>query len=147
MVKPDASRTDGRWIRIDDLINQRAGIVCTKRQTASQQLKKHDAQRIEVRLLVERVILDLLWRHVRWRSNPHDEGRILVVILVQIKRQAKIGNLGIAILIDQDIGRFDVAVHNALPECMIQRQTAFKDDFYGAMHRQELIDSAKTLDI
>ena len=67
-------------------------------------------------------------------------------MLVQVERQAKIGNFWAAVLIDQDIGRLDVTMHDALPESMIKRQRAFENDFYGAMHRQQLIDRAKTLD-
>jgi hypothetical protein len=97
------------------LIDQRRLVVGAEGQAPGQQLEEHDAQRVEVGLLVERVVLDLLRRHVGRRADAHDEGRIPVeIFLFMFRARPKSAIFGLVVLGDHDVGRLDVAVDDAL---------------------------------
>ena len=53
-------RADRRRVHVDDLVDQSGGVVGTKRQPSGQQLEQQYAQRVEVGLVVQRIVLDLL---------------------------------------------------------------------------------------
>jgi hypothetical protein len=93
--------------------------VAPERLSTGQELVEHDAQAEDVRTAVDPVPLapGLLRAHVRGSAgNP---GLLAVVLIPQ--RQPEVGHARLALEIDQDVGRLDVAVDQAPGMGMVQR--------------------------
>ncbi len=136
----------GRWIGVDDLVDQLRRIGPTKWQASGQQVKQHHPERIKIGFLVERVSLDLLGAHVGRRTDAHDEGGVGLHPLADVQRQAEIGDLHVVLIIDQDVGRLDVAMDDALPVGVVQRHAAFENDADRAVDGQQMLERAVALE-
>ena len=73
-----------------------------------QELPQHDAQAVDVGARVRDLAARLLGRQVR-RAPEHDAGRRLL-LLQHAARQTEVGQLHLAEIAEQDVGRRDVAV-------------------------------------
>ena len=122
---------------VDDLVDQRRRIRPAERQAAGEQLVEHHAQGIQVSLVIQCIALDLLRAHVGRRAQTIDEGRIDVDVLANVECQAEIHQLDLVFLGKHDIGRLDVAVHDAAPMRVIERHRDLEYDAHHAMHGQQ----------
>ena len=138
-------RDRGR-IGIDDLVDELGRIVRAERQPTGQHVEEQHAERIQVGLLVERIALDLLRAHVGRRAHAHDEGRVGVELLVDVEREAEVGDLHVVLLVDQDVRRLDVAVHDALAVGVVERHAALENDPDRAVDRQQVLEAAVALE-
>jgi hypothetical protein len=108
-------------------------------------VEQHDAQGEQVGLLVERIALDLLRAHVGRRADAHDEGRVGRALLADVERQPEIGDLNVVVLVDQDVGRLDVAMDDALAVGVIERHRTLEDHADRPVQRQEVLEAAVML--
>src|SRR5579875_2897900 len=91
---------------------------------AGQHVIESAAERIDVAADVgSRTVAGLLWSQIIYRADCTADTRDTEIFLVGLACQTQIGELDahpVAIPSQQEIGRFDVAVRNALPVSMIQ---------------------------
>jgi hypothetical protein len=101
-----------RWWVVDHLLWQHTH-VATKRQLIRKQLKQYDPERINVaaRVTSARFAAGLLGRHVGRRPQNVAVHRHFDFV-VGVLRQAEIGEMGLAALVDHDVGGLQVAVHD-----------------------------------
>ena len=144
--KARIERRDVRHLGIDDAVDQRRLVPGPERQAPGQELEEDDAQRVEVGLLVERVALDLLGRHVGRGADAHDEGRVAVHVLAQVQRQAEIEDLRLVVAGDQDVGWLDVTMDDALPVRIIERHAALENDADDPVQGQQAVDPGMVLE-
>jgi len=77
--------------------------------------------------------------------SGYDEGRVGIELLVDVERKPEVGDLHVVLVVDEDVGRLDVAMHDALPVGMIERHAALEDDADRAVYRQQLVEAAVAL--
>jgi hypothetical protein len=53
------------------------------------------------------------------------------LFLADVERQAEVGDLHVVLVVDQDVGRLDVAVHDALAVGVVERHAALEHDAHG----------------
>src|SRR5579875_17616 len=107
------------WILVDLAMGKRGIIIADKRCAPGQALKKHSAQRVNIRTPVNALSFALLWRHVFWSTNARARTSQLLCSL-QYFRNAKIGEDGAISLIHQDVDRLDIPVNDPLAVCIGQ---------------------------
>jgi len=116
------ARTSGRDIRhilMHVLEHQRHRIVRGERHLAGQHLPSHDAYGIQVSLRRCLIVLNHFWRQIGGRAQQHAGGGQRG--LRHRLGQAEIGDLHMSSVIEQNILRFDIAVHHA---CAMRRSQA-----------------------
>jgi hypothetical protein len=86
-------------------------VLAVEGNVAGEHLEEDDAERVDVRLPVDVVAQRLLGRHVVRRAEHAAVRREAVV--VERAGDAEVGDLGRALLVDQDVLRLDVAVDDA----------------------------------
>ena len=134
---------DRDCLGIDDLVDQGGGVGAAKRQPTGKQLVEHHPERIQVGLVIERVALDLLRAHVGRRTETVDEGGVNVHVLADVERQPEVHQLDLVVLGQHDVGRLDVAMHDAAPVRVVQRHRDFEDDADHPMHGKQLVHGDK----
>ena len=83
-------------------------VLALERDLAGEHLVEHDAQRVEVRLAGDRLAERLLGRDVVGRAEHAPVGG--QPLLVERAGDPEVGDLGRALLVDQDVLGLDVAV-------------------------------------
>jgi hypothetical protein len=86
-------------------------VLAVERDVAGEHLEQHDAERVDVRLAVDVVAERLLGRDVVGRAEHAAVGGQALV--VERAGDAEVGDLGRALLVDQDVLGLDVAVDDA----------------------------------
>ncbi len=114
-----------RRLDIHDLVNHAVVVARIKRQLSGQQPVHGHRQRIDVRLMSERLLPDLLRRHIGRRTHA----AYLCRLLAFNQCRTEIGNLDVVVAADHDIGRLDIPVYHALILRIFQRLAALVDDF------------------
>ncbi len=110
---------------LHDLPQQLAERAGPERPLPAQHLVHDGAERIEVGARVELEALHLLGRHVGGASGDALEPRD---VRVRDERDAEVDDAHVAVLRQQDVGRLDVAVHDAARVRVVQRLGALVDD-------------------
>lgn len=106
------AREAAAWQRVDDLVKL-FGRACIKRQLEREQLVQQNARTPHVGARrVLRAPLEDLGRAEVGRAEARVGARHVVVELL---REAEVGELDQLALRDQDVGRLDVAVHDVVP--------------------------------
>ncbi len=85
-------------------------VLAGERDIAGQQLVEHDAERVDVGLLVDAHALRLLGRDVVGRTE-HRAGLRQTALHVERARDAEVGHLGLAVAVQKHVLRLDVAMH------------------------------------
>ncbi len=83
------------------------------RRFPGQQLIQNEPQAINVRLGGQRLVADLFRGHVHGRAK-HLSRPGLPAVSFQDLGDAKIGEIGVAVLVQQDVGRLDIPVDHPL---------------------------------
>ncbi len=65
------------------------------------------------------------------------------LFLAVFSAQTEIHDLDVVLIVDNDVGRLDVPVDDALLEGIVQGQAALEDDADDAMQRQQLVEGAE----
>ena len=86
-------------------------VLAVERDVAGEHLEQHDPERVEVGLAGDVVAERLLGRDVVGRAEHAAVGR--QPVLVERARDAEVGDLRRALLVDEDVLRLDVAVDDA----------------------------------
>ncbi|MCO5166527.1 MAG: protein kinase [Planctomycetes bacterium] len=97
---------------VDDLLEEeraraRVGVL------AREQLEEHDAERVDVGGRPRVGAAHLLGGHVLRRAEGHAGARELRLV-VEDPRQAEVGDLRLEVLVEEDVARLEVAVHDPL---------------------------------
>ncbi len=98
---------------LEVLVEQAPERAPGERVLAREHLVQHDPERVDVRSGRERFEPDLLGGQVRGRAADHRSGRLLE--RAGSERDAEVRQVGVALLVEQDVGRLHVAVDDALP--------------------------------
>ena len=93
-------------------------MVRGKRLLAGEDLIRDDSQRELIRLAVHRISFHLFRRHIIWRAH---HGAAVCHLLRCDAGHTEIGDLGDGIVVHDDIGGLDVAVHDAFAMRVIER--------------------------
>ena len=117
-----------RCLLVQQLVHH-GGHRAGERLLAGQQLVQHDAAREQVGASVDRLAEQLLGRHVARRAD-HRAG--LREIRRVEPRDAEVGHLDLAVVLQKHVARLDVAVHDAALVRMLQRGQ------HGAHHAHRL---------
>ncbi len=149
---------DRHRLLVEDLVVDLDRAVAMERQLACRRLVEQYAERELVRLRADlrAVALDLLRGHVERRAQD----RAVTCqqrVLVQVAGQAKIGDLGHALAVEDDVGRLDVTVQDPLVvrigqaladlqhqlETLLERSLAKVEDLFeraalDQLHREEV---------
>ncbi len=95
----------------DDLVQHRVQRLAPERLLQREELVEHGPGREQVRARVDGAALGLLGRHVVGRAQDHAAARDAGARAQA--RQAEVQQLDLPARADQDVGRLDVAVHDA----------------------------------
>jgi hypothetical protein len=124
---------------LEDRVDQGLVVVALEGKFARQELIEHDAQRPDVRALVQLVPPGLLRRHVGHRAQRS--------LALRQRRSApelgqpEIHDLGLTFGRDHDVGAFNVAVDNALAVSFIETPGDLDGDLKGgAGGERSLVD-------
>ena len=103
-----------RWrVLLHVLVGDGYGVVAGERRLARDHLVEHDAEGVDVAPAVDRRALGLLGREVGGR--PHDRAGLGQVLLgVGGPGDAEVGDLHVAVGVDEHVARLHVAVHDAV---------------------------------
>jgi hypothetical protein len=134
-----APRTWRNRIVVQDFLEQFGHARGGEGAVTGKQLVKHDTQRIHVAVVPQRLAPDLFGRHVTRRA---DVGNLVLACLMQISRP-EIGYLDVGPARDHDVRGLDVAVHDALPEGVIERAAGFERDLDGVLDRKQPVGGEK----
>ena len=88
---------------------------------AGDRLDEHDRERVEIGAAVERRARRLLRRRVS-RGTDHRAGRFGPTRLGERARQAEVGDPQDAVLVEEEVGRLDVAVHEPSHVRVLERR-------------------------
>ena len=118
----------GRWRerRVQDRVGQPPGVRFVERPPAGRHLVEHDPERVDVGARVNRLATHLLGRHVRQRPlEPADRPRRRLFDVgggARQLRQAEVQHLHPALGRDDDVGRLEIAVHDAALVRLLERR-------------------------
>ncbi len=101
-------------------------------RTGEQFVQDH-AQAVNVSERGDGFAANLFRRDVGWRTG-HDIGLGQFDGALHVFGNAKIGEIGVALLIEQDVGRLDVAMHHALPMGGGKRGRDLIDQAYSGLN-------------
>src|SRR6185369_10636390 len=107
-----------------------------KRLLAGQKFVEHHAGRKNVRAAIDRLSHELLGRHIRGRA---EHGTGLRILRRLDARDAEVGNFDLAVGPDDDVGRLDVAVNDAVIVGIIERTEQFAHDARDFFYRKTLV--------
>ena len=110
---------------VENFVDHRDRVGGLKWQPSCEQFIHRHTERINVGLHRWRLFVDLLGRHVGGRA---DEAVDLGMRGLRDLRSAKIGNLDVIALGQQNICGFDVAMNHTVLERIIERATSFEND-------------------
>ena len=116
----------------DNLLDDFEVIGAIKGPAAGQQLVEHHACRKQIRTRVNGLALHLLGRHVFQRAHHGALGAGGIARILN-SGHAKIGELGPAAGLYQQVGGLDVAVNNVLPVRVVQRRQQIAHDAQGLL--------------
>jgi hypothetical protein len=128
--------------------HERRRRITAKRPLARRQLVQHDAEREEVGAMIQRLVFDLFWRHVRHRADDDprlcepERGDVVwggEVVCVNGPRQSEIEDLHMAFVGHHHIRGFEVAVDNLFPMRRRKRVGQRNRDVEEARLRQSAI--------
>ena len=105
---------------------ERAADLTDLAPQAGQRLGDDDAEAVDVGRRRDRIMIELLRRRVR-RAQRRRPRRIIRWLPVGADRDPEIGQVGVAVVVDQDVGRLDVAVDDAGPVGRLQRAAELVD--------------------
>ena len=109
-----------RHRRLVDLLDRdRDRRLAVERDLAGQQLVEHDPGRVQVGAAVDRVALGLLGREVLDRAD--DRAGLGHLRGLARAGDAEVGDLGLALAVDDHVLRLDVAVHDPAPVRVAER--------------------------
>ena len=111
-------------------------VLPLERLVAGEHLVEDDAEREEVRPVVDLLALDLLRRHVVRRA---EELPLLGEVRAVEPGDAEVGDLHPPFLGDQDVRRLDVAVHHPVGVGVVEGVPHLGDDVEHAGQRQRLL--------
>ena len=85
-----------------------------ERRLAGEHLVQDRAQAVDVAARADNCMMPggLLGRHVAGRADNHAAARDVAVRLEQL-HQPKVGDIGIALGVQEDVGRLEIAMHNS----------------------------------
>ncbi len=119
-------------------VENRMGGGAVKGHLATQHLVAHDTQRIEIRAVVQRLILDLLRAHVAGRAKdstcPGQRRRHTTT--TERLDETKVGQNYPTRRIDQNVRRLDVTVDKTALVGVIQRRADLRDDIHHLLRRE-----------
>ena len=137
MSPGSAGITSGRGQRIfiKDFVYQVRDVVGDKRPLPGQKLVQHHTQAIHVGTMGQRLIANLLWRHIGGRADI--DGLRHIAVLKECGTE--IGDLHVGVFAQHDVLGLDIPVYDAKAVCVIQRSAAFECDLYRILHRQKIV--------
>jgi len=103
---------DVRRRLVDVLEHQHLRRDALKRQTAGQRLEQDNGQAILVAVAGQLAAGELFRTHERGRAQQCVAGQIAGQAGIVHLGNAEVGDIGVALLVEQDVGRLDVAVDN-----------------------------------
>ena len=126
-----------------DLVHQRRLLRGVERRPPGDQVVQHAGQRIDVGTGVEHVAVQLLGRHVGQRAHAEH----LRALRLQVHDAAEVADLDVDHLVvsqgGQDVGRFHVAVDQALAIDIAQRHRTLEADLDHLLQRQQRVGAAE----
>ena len=125
-----------------DLVDQRMIGIGLEGQALGEQAVHHHAERIEVALRTDGLVLDLFRRHVIRRADQTH--RLGLVQLFELG-DTEIHDLHGAVVRHHDVARLDVAVHHAFAVRVIECLAAFEDDVDDLLDLHPLVATGKRL--
>ena len=128
-----AMRGRRRRVDIQYLVEQAGLVRPDERQFPRQQLIHHHAERINVGLMRQFLVLDLFRRHVGGRADALK----VRVLTADMQGHAEIADLDVVACSGQDVCRFDITVNDAVTMSKLEGQAALESDFDHAIHRQQ----------
>jgi hypothetical protein len=132
--QPAIERARRRRVVPDDLVDDGKVVVAVERALVRQQLVQHDPHREQVCAGIDLLPLHLLGRHV-FQGADHAALRARGLAGVLDARDPEVGELDPPARLDQQVGRLDVTVHDALLVRVVERGQQVADDLEGLLQR------------
>ena len=136
VADPDAGRRRTRHVLVHVPVGDRDRLGAGERGRAGEHLEQHDAGGVDVGTLVGDARLHLLRRQVGDGAEQQSGGDVLRRRAVRRSGQSEVGDVHVAVGVDQDVLGLDVPVHHALGVRGGQRLQHRVDDGDGLLDGQ-----------
>ena len=116
-------------------------------QRAGEAFEEQAAERVLVGAAVELVAADLLGRHVVDGAHELPVGGVGAVAGVREPEVGEVGVIAVALLVEQDVARLDVAVHQPAPVGGVERFGDLRGDGDGPLGAERSAGSQQGLEV